>query len=328
MTETGEPNGGQPDDFRARSGSTGGSGSASFGRRVDVSSFALLLVEVPWFIWSLAIVQLFVGSFVGGPWPWIATAVWILAGGLMLLRPVDTFMARVVDRLRPPTAAESQRLQPGWQAVTRAAGVDPAKYSLWVEDVTDVSAVAFGGHTVAVTRWSLTTLPPRQLEAVLAHELAHHLGGHTWAGALSAWYSLPSRAVVWLIRGILRLARGVPAIGCLITGLLLVMVGGMLLSSLIFGHFPTQLVLFALVALVAPMALAWFRRLAEKNANQIAAGLGYGHALLDVLYAWQAQDRDIERRAAGRRAALMSFHPSVAEQILSLEKFMQKHGQL
>ena len=324
MTETGEPNGGR-EQFPGQPPGPSSGGPAR--RRPDISSAGLLLLEVPWFVWSFAIVQLFVGSFVGGPWPWIAAGVWVLAGGAMLLPPVDTFMARVVDRLRRPTSAELQRLEPAWQAVTRTAGVDPAKYTLWIEDVTAVSAVAFGGHTVAVTRWALTTLPPRQLEAVLAHELAHHLGGHTWAGALSAWYSLPSRGVVWLVRAVLRLARGVPAVGCVLTGLLVLAVGGMLLSALIFGYFPTQLVL-VLVALVAPVILAWFRRLAEKNANQIAAGLGYGHPLLDVLYAWQAQDRDIERRAAGRRAALMSFHPSVAEQILSLEKFMQKHGQL
>ncbi len=99
----------------------------------------------------------------------------------------------------------------------------------------------------------------------------------------------------------------------------------MLLSSVIFGYFPTQLIL-VVVALAAPVILAWFRRRAEKNANQVAASLGYGHPLLDALYAWQAQNRDIERRAAGRRVALMSFHPSVAEQIIALEKYMRNHG--
>ncbi len=302
-----------------------GRAGGSARRRADVSTLGMLLFELPWFVWSLIIVQLAIGSFVGNPWPWIAVGVWLLAGGLMLLRPVDALVARVVDRLRQPTGEESQKLDPAWRAVAGTAGVDAAKYSLWIEDVTAVSAMASGGHTVAVTRWALTTLPPRQLEAVLAHELAHHLGGHTWAGALSSWYSLPSRGAVWLVRGIVRVARRVPAVGCVITALVVMAVGGMLLSSVIFGYFPTQLILIV-VALAAPVILAWFRRRAEKNANQVAASLGYGHPLLDALYAWQAQNRDIERRAAGRRVALMSFHPSVAEQIIALEKYMRNHG--
>jgi Zn-dependent protease with chaperone function len=31
------------------------------------------------------------------------------------------------------------------------------------------------GGTVAVSNWSVYTLQPRNLEAVLAHDLAHHL---------------------------------------------------------------------------------------------------------------------------------------------------------
>ena len=40
------------------------------------------------------------------------------------------------------------------------------------------------GQRSAVTRWAFYTLPPTHLEAALAHELGHHLGGGDWVSLL------------------------------------------------------------------------------------------------------------------------------------------------
>jgi hypothetical protein len=57
-------------------------------------------------------------------------------------------------------------LHPGAFAGCAAADVDPHKYRVWIHE----GAQATAGATVAGTRWAIYLLPPRNLEAVLAHE--------------------------------------------------------------------------------------------------------------------------------------------------------------
>ena len=175
--------------------------------RVDAGIGAALAVAGAWFFWSLCVVA-WIGGFFGFTVGWVAVAVWVLSGALTFLRPVEEMIARYLLRLRLPTSAERQRLGPGWFQVAHRAGVDPDRFTIWVQESDDVNATPTPGHTVAVTRWALYTVPAQHLEAVLAHELSHHLGGRAWLSLLSFWYSIPARVTLIAVRALGRLMRG------------------------------------------------------------------------------------------------------------------------
>ena len=120
---------------------------------------------------------------------WIGLAVWALSAVVVIAHPrVEDLLARSVYRLRPPSTLASQRLGPAWWAVCTAAGVDPNRYRVWIHEGPEATAPATAGTTVSVTSWAVYVLPPRHLEAVLAHELAHRL----------AIPRLPSLLLYWL----------------------------------------------------------------------------------------------------------------------------------
>jgi STE24 endopeptidase len=95
---------------------------------------------------------------------------------------------------------ESQRIGPAWFAVCLATGVDPKRYGVWIHEGPDVSAPATAGSTVAVTSWSTLVLPARNLEAVLAHELAHRLALPRRVSLFVYCLSLPARLMGKAIR--------------------------------------------------------------------------------------------------------------------------------
>jgi hypothetical protein len=123
---------------------------------------------------------------------WVGLAVWVLSAVVVIAHPRgEDLLARKVYRLRPPSALESQRLGPAWWAVCTAAGVDPNRYRLWIHEGPGATAPATAGAVVAVTSWAMYVLPPRHLEAVLAHELAHHLAIPRLPSLLLFWLTLP-----------------------------------------------------------------------------------------------------------------------------------------
>jgi len=242
--------------------------------------------------------------------------------------PTEYAIARLVFRLREPTMLERQPLEQAWHMVARSAGIPADEYQLWIQDTKAVNALAASGHIIAVTRVTLK-LPPHQLAAVLAHELGHHLGGHPWATLLSYWYSLPSRmaerATYWLYyylsvacTGVLaRLRVGIRP-GCLAGALIVVLFPFFSMAVSAFVLLATNPL--ALLPLAIPVIMAWFNRYGEKYADRVAADLGYGPALLEVLYSWLNAGNDDARRQQGISANLFGSHPSCAERIHTLEK--------
>jgi STE24 endopeptidase len=105
----------------------------------------------------------------------VALGVWLASGAALLYPRAQDLLAWKVWRLRPPSELESRRIGPAWWAVCTAAGVNPDRYRVWIHEGPEATAPQTAGATVAVTSWSVFTLPPRNLEAVLAHELAHRL---------------------------------------------------------------------------------------------------------------------------------------------------------
>jgi Zn-dependent protease with chaperone function len=139
---------------------------------------------------------------------------------------------------------------------------------------------------------------------VLAHELGHHLGGHAWASLLRFWYSLPAMyafsfaiflnlAVTAALRSgnlVTNLAVGVVVVGFL---------GYLVVTIPIVG-------ITAVVLVLLPFGLLWIPRAQEFEADALAATLGYGEALEQLLIA-TAPPNDKARPSLLRRVG--ETHP-------------------
>jgi Zn-dependent protease with chaperone function len=306
-----------PDSQPRANGGYGGSSS----RPVHLPLLAELLPGINWSFWSFVVVIWVAGSFGLEDGAWIAACAWLASGVAVLWRPLEEFLAKVIFGLRRPTMAEDARLVPIWRSVASRANLDPTAYELWIQDSDEISAVATSGHTVAVTSWSLYTLPASHLEAVLAHESAHHLGGRPLLGVLGLWYSLPARAALALLRLLFKLMRAVPVLGCLVAGFLLLAYLGVMVAMVMFHESLLTPLLYFTPVLAAPI-LAWLNRWNERNADKAATDLGYGPRLIEVFYGWQARRHDSGRTQQSPRSGLLSPNPQVAERIRSVERLV------
>ncbi|WP_432891349.1 M48 family metalloprotease [Kribbella sp. CA-245084] len=299
-----------------------GSGGAHQARRVEVSTASLLLSAVPWFFWSFAVVSWIVG-IIGFGWGWLLVLIWFASGAVVFVRPVEDALARYLFRLRQPTLVEDQRLGPIWRQLADRAGIPENRYAIWIQESDDPNAIPTPGHIIATTRWALYTLPPSHLEAMLAHELGHHLGGRDWLSLLSFWYSIPARCALIGVRALGRLMRAVPAVGCVVIGFVLLGYLGVLLAVLTFDDSFTLPLLF-LTPLVAPPILAWLSRREVLQADRRAATMGYGATLIQVLYGWQFQHQHALGRDASRRSHFMASAPSLPDRVRGLEQLQQR----
>jgi Zn-dependent protease with chaperone function len=290
-------------------------------RRVEPSHLAELLPALNWFFWSFVVVFWVSGFFGLEDGAWLVVGIWLLSGAVILWQPLEDVLAKVVFRLRRPTMVEVARLAPIWSSVAGRARIDPDSYTLWIQESDEISAAPTAGHTVAVTQWSLYTLPPSHLEAVLAHELAHHLAGRSWLTMLGFWYSLPARGALAVVRLLFKLIRTVPVLGCLIVGFFLVAYLGVIVAMLMFNESLLTPLLYFTPLLAAPI-LAWLSRWSERNADRMAAEMGYGHKLIEVFYGWQVRGQGSGRPPGTLRSDLLSSHPRISERIRALEKFL------
>lgn len=246
----------------------------------------LALLELPWFGLSLALVVLV--AVLVGFWPWglLVIGVWVASGPLILIRRVEEAIMSGLDSLRRPTRAEYERLAAAWVLVTRAAQIDPRTYSVWVQKSAKINAYATAGHTVAVTEGAVARLSPEQLEAVLAHELGHHLGRHASATLLVFWYSLPALYVFQFAAALnmaftSALRSGSRAISVATAAFVIIFLVYLAVSIPIVG-------VSAIVLFLLQYGLLWVRRAQEFEADAIAAQIGYGDALATLLNAWAA----------------------------------------
>lgn len=342
---------GPPGSFRPAAPETGvaaepESGAGTLGdqpprrRGVDVTSVATLLLQLPLALLSFGLVAAIgegIGDALGhgGVGTAVALVLWLASGGLIFLQPVEAVLARVMLRARRPLPQEYDHLQPIWDSVTRRAGVDGARYQLWISETDEINAAASSGHIVTVTRAALQTMAPRELAAVLAHELGHHLGGHAWTLQLANWYALPFRALTELVVLFVRLLAFITAT-VLSVMLSFTRLGG--LAALFFHPllwFCTAVMLLTysplIVMVVLPIALLrFFDRYAELRADRTAAELGYGHDLLQVFKTWHAQGHDdsglppgaqvrLKDRLNDALRRLFASHPTVAKRIAALD---------
>jgi Zn-dependent protease with chaperone function len=237
---------------------------------------------------------------------------WLASGALVFLPAAEPHLARRLLGLRRPTDAEAVLVQAAWLDVAPAAGVDPATYSLWIDDRPGVNACVPGGRFLALPR-SIIELSPRQRAAVTAHELAHHLRGHASARLLLQWYAAPARAMLRTLGALLRTGgRGNPVLaplGCVIGLVFLVLAG---LGVWAVATMPR----LRLTLLVLPF-LPFLGRWAEKRCDRLAADAGYGPDLLAVL----ARHQESGQAGRGEGGAL-SARPSVAARADALRRHL------
>ncbi|MFD5825711.1 M48 family metalloprotease [Lentzea sp. NPDC060358] len=280
-------------------------------RRFDLSAVSELLLAVPTVLSSLLIVTV-LGKPVTPQSPWVFPVLWLVSGVVVFLPVTDGVLALLVHRLRRPTRSESRVLVPLLESVCDAAALDPRRYRLLIQNSREINAMAVGGRVVGVSTAALA-LPPRQLEAVLAHEVGHHLAGHTRVSLLRWWYELPARLAVSLVFlvgwGVLAAGAAVKTRFAMVVSLLLVAA----LAVVAVAASPWVL----LVPVIAPL-LALTSRRAELHADRVAAELGYGPLLLEVLQRWRNEGHDVLRARAGFKARMLASHPSCTSRISKL----------
>jgi Zn-dependent protease with chaperone function len=249
---------------------------------------------------------------------------------------VESRFARLLFKVRRPTEQELERLRRVWRRACGRAGVDPESFTLRIEDSHLVNAFALGAHFVAVTRRALD-LPDELLEAVLAHELAHHRDLHPLAATLGWWYLLPfsllslglrrvraattatSRVFSRLRQRIGQSSGGRPLegplspVGVLVILGALVVVGALLLVLLCALWLPLWLVTSASRLLSAALS-----RSSEYAADRQTARLGYAASLIQVLELFEVDEQRGPRR--GGLAARLASHPSCRARIQAVRR--------
>jgi STE24 endopeptidase len=270
----------------------------AYRRRLEVSGVLALVLALPGLVCSLFVTYL-VGRAVLPGAPWVLPAAWFAAGALLFVRPVELLLAQLVFGLRQATPAELHGLDAVWRRVCARAGVDPRRHVLLVQESGEPNAFAAGGRVVAVTRSALA-LPGGHLEAVLAHELGHHLAAHPAISMLAWWFALPARGAAYLLGQAFRFVgyagRTLAASSDVLGAVGALLIALILLTALAFVSF-----WLILLPLISPL-LAWASRLAEYRADRTAYELGYGPALAEVLRSWG------EPRS-GLVARLLATHP-------------------
>lgn len=279
------------------------------------------MLELPWFVLS-AVVVIFLADLAGfDPWGAIIIAAWLASGTLTLIRAVEDRVVSAMFSLRRPTPAEQHRLALAWRAVARSAVIDPDDYTLWIQDSHRLNAFAAAGHTVAVTEATIRLRTSAQLEAVLAHELGHHLGGHSWTGLLRWWYSLPA---IYTMQFAGYLTLSINAAIATSGWVMLAVVGIIVVAFLVLVTTAVPVLgILLVVLLVAPFVSLWFRRIQEREADRMATDLGYGPALIAVMEPHASPSQPEGRPALRRLARIAATHPDHDERIRLINQRLQ-----
>ena len=162
-------------------------------RRVDghaVAAVLPVLALLP--AWAASVAAFWwVTSLVWSVPYWVFAGAWFVSGGVLFWQPVQrVFLQRLIGA-RTPTREERARLHNAWSTVAQRNHIPPARFVLAVVDSEDLNAFATGGHLVVVSTWAVDNLSEDDLTGVLAHELSHHLGMHTFALTVGQWLTVP-----------------------------------------------------------------------------------------------------------------------------------------
>lgn len=216
-------------------------------------------------------------------WPiWgalVPFAVWAL-GAVVASWPQQT-IAGTGYGYRDPTVEELRRLkEPAWRALHRV-GISAGRVRLMIVKSRKLNAPATTGRLVVLTSYAAGSLPPDQLEAVLAHELSHHVGLNAVPVFCYTQLTLPIRALWWLLTRIWQPVRRMWRVavkwhtpfGFLVTFLLAITM------AVVFA----VLVIPACLAIVGAALSRFSTDRTEFLADTAVAGVGLGPQLLAAL---------------------------------------------
>ncbi len=256
-----------------------------------------------------------------GRWSSSLLAGWLAVVPALHTRVGERVAVAVGCRFRAPRRAVRAALDPVWHSACRAAGIAVADVDLYVKHDGGVNAYAAGRRSVAVTTGALTafltgSLPPRQMEALLLHELGHHAIGGLRYGLAVAWLAWPWRAARHLVLGLFwPIARRQPRVMLAVVVVGLVMIA--VTQSVQHAHLAAAVVLAAVAvcAVAGPTIDAWVSRRVEIAADQFAASCGAGPALAVLL-------ASIAPPSGPRRSApwVLRRHPPTVDRLARLGK--------
>ena len=240
----------------------------------------------------------------------------MLFGVVLFSRPVQRIVFARMLGARQPTQHELLALQPAWNVVSQANHFLPNRFVLAVVDSNETNAFACGGHLLVVSSYAIERLRQDQLTGVLAHELSHHMGGHTVALTISQWMSLPvvglARLGIWIRNSAQRATSKfteqyvaarffVQALTTLLTAI----------SYLLLSGFKAAQVLNSKVG-----------RASEYRADARAAQMGFGHELVSALR--NVDRHEVQKGMRLRPTLSTSTHPPAGTRVAKLEALLKR----
>ncbi len=300
----------------------------NFRRFGDWTSWLSLIVQLliaPFTLLCLAPFAALAAAFLpGGFWLWVIVYFAVLP--FLFVPGIDVLQIWLVcPRTRPPTVAEQARLQPLWdQVVTRIGKGKRRKYRFRVEDSAHINAAAAGGRIVIVTTRALRHLHDRELGAVLAHELGHHVGLHPAVLVIQGWLARPlgwAARLSIILHNLLAWFSGWRIHWALFMFILVVML-----------VIRAALLVLNTVMMFAGLLLRFLGRKAEHAADSVATKLGYGPALIDALSALERQDEALQQAETGNRqhpatvpvSRAWATHPPTSKRISKIHAALSK----
>jgi Zn-dependent protease with chaperone function len=122
---------------------------------------------------------------------------WV-AGAVGASRSQETIL-RGAYGYRDPTTEELRRLKEPARRALHRLSVSAGRVRLMIVKSQELNAPATTGRLIVVTSHAASSLPPDRLEAVLAHELSHHVGLNAVPVFCYTQLMLPIRALWWLL---------------------------------------------------------------------------------------------------------------------------------
>ena len=275
-------------------------------RRPDRSIVALLVPYVAFIAFGIARIDApvsLIGLLFDQPAAFALAATVAAIGGTLVLcaPPVERRVARLFVDARDPTPAEQERLALLLDRIGAHAGMDARHFDVRVQESGHLNAAAGGLRSLFVTDAALRRTD-RELEALLAHELAHHRALHPVGTLVLWWLSIPGEVLEGIYRALRRLAQR-------LTGRVRPL--RLLAELLLFVWQAAVMWLFYVGRLLA----RWAARVSEYAADRAAAHWGY-RTELAALYA--AVD---DGQPAGRLERLLLEHPPMPARIDRLTRY-------
>ena len=240
----------------------------------------------------------------------------MLFGVVLFSRPVQRIVFARMLGARQPTQHELLALQPAWNVVSQANHFLPNRFVLAVVDSNETNAFACGGHLLVVSSYAVEHLRQDQLTGVLAHELSHHMGGHTVALTISQWMSLPvvglARLGIWIRNSAQRATSKFT-------------------EQYVAAHFFVQ-ALTTLLTAISYLLLSGFKaaqvlnskvgRASEYRADARAAQMGFGHELVSALR--NVDKHEVQKGMRLRPTLSTSTHPPAGTRVAKLEALLKR----